>query len=88
MEFQKAGEAQIERLAALYADARAAIAAFSIDQWQDGYPRVSDIENDIRRDELWIGMTGERIDCAAALLASPVKPVWSIPTTGSRTAHG
>ncbi|MCI6636484.1 MAG: GNAT family N-acetyltransferase [Clostridiales bacterium] len=68
MEFQKAGEAQIERLAALYADARAAIAAFSIDQWQDGYPRVSDIENDIRRDELWIGMTGERIDCAAALL--------------------
>ena len=61
MEFQKAGEAQIERLAALYADARAAIAAFSIDQWQDGYPRVSDIENDIRRDELWIGMTGASV---------------------------
>lgn len=68
MEFRKAGAAHIERLAALYADARAAIAAFSIDQWQDGYPRVTDIENDIRRDELWIGMTGERIDCAAALL--------------------
>lgn len=68
MDFRKAGWEHIDALMRLYADARQAIAVFHIDQWQDGYPHRSDIENDIRRGELWVGMTGERLDCAAALL--------------------
>lgn len=68
MVFQKARAEHIDALVALYADARAAIARFGINQWQDGYPRVTDIAADIAREELWIGLTGERIDCAAALL--------------------
>ncbi len=87
MEFQRAGREHLEQLAALYADARAAIAVFSIDQWQDGYPRVSDIENDIRRNELWIGVTGERIDCAAALLCGK-KGEESVESTYDRIEDG
>lgn len=87
MEFQKANVAHIEQLVALYTDARAAIAAFHIDQWQDGYPRMADIENDILRDELWIGMTGNRIDCAAALLCGKTGET-SVEHTYDRIENG
>lgn len=88
MIFQKAGVEHMDPLVALYEDARAAIARFGINQWQDGYPCVTDIAADIERGELWIGMTGTRIDCAAALLCgrpgeSSVDPTYDRIVSGA-----
>ena len=51
---RKSNENDIELLLALFAEARATIAALGIDQWQNGYPDIDVIKRDIARGESYV----------------------------------
>ena len=47
MKLRKAGAADVEAMAALFDQARAALKAAGVDQWQDGYPNREDAARDV-----------------------------------------
>lgn len=54
LELRKARPEDAPAIGELYDQARAALRAAGVDQWQDGYPNASDAAEDIRRDMGWV----------------------------------
>lgn len=69
MIIRKTTTADLPRIMPIYEEARVAIAALGIDQWQDGYPAESDIAADIARGEAWCVEDGEIVGTFALILS-------------------
>lgn len=67
MEIRKAVEADVEAIAGLYDQARAALKAARVDQWQDGYPNGSDALADIRANRGYVLTENGRVVAFACL---------------------
>ena len=61
----------LDRIQEVFAQARAAIAALGIDQWQDGYPTNAHIEADIAAGAGYVLTEKNRVQGYFALLTTP-----------------
>ena len=61
MMIRRATLADLDRLMPIFDEARRTIAELGIDQWQNGYPQRSVIENDIKRRESFLCELDENI---------------------------
>ncbi len=71
----------LDELTALFDDARAAISRLGIDQWQDGYPERSVIEEDIRLGRNRVMTDGESLAGTFALIPDG-EPTYDVITDG------
>ena len=55
----------------VFAQARAAIAALGIDQWQDGYPTEAHIDADIEKGYAYVLCTGGMVQGYFAMIGDP-----------------
>ena len=69
LQFRKATREDLPALEELYAQGRAAIARFGIDQWQNGYPARADIEKDLDEDILWVSEDTDKPGRIASVFA-------------------
>ncbi len=67
MEFRKAVPEEAVKVFSIYRAAVRRMQAAGIDQWDDVYPTLSVIEQDIANGEMSIGLTGDDIACAFVL---------------------
>ena len=61
----------LDAIMAVFAQARAAIAALGIDQWQDGYPAASHIEEDMQHGVAYVLCEGKAVQGYFAMLQDP-----------------
>lgn len=61
----------IDAIMAVFAQARAAIAVLGIDQWQDGYPAVDVIEDDMQKGVAYVLCEGKRVQGYFAMFTDP-----------------
>jgi hypothetical protein len=54
MKLRLSSSTDIPSIMAIVADAQAYLASLNIDQWQDGYPDVAQIEKDIANQESYV----------------------------------
>ena len=89
--FRKAIHTDIQEIVTLVAEAIQAMEAHRIFQWDDLYPTKEDFLEDIRKEELYVGMVHERIAVIYALNQEcddayhAVK--WSLPESNYFTIH-
>ncbi|MBR5601561.1 MAG: GNAT family N-acetyltransferase [Clostridia bacterium] len=77
----------LDRIQEVFAQARAAIAALGIDQWQDGYPTNAHIEADIAAGAGYVLTEGNRVQGYFALLTTP-DPTYKIIYDGAWLTEG
>ena len=58
----------IEAIMGIVSSAQQALCELGIDQWQDGYPRVNDIEEDIRQGVGYVTTDGDKVLGYAAIV--------------------
>ena len=87
MELRKAVEADVEAVARLYDQARTALKAAGVDQWQDGYPNGSDALADIRADRGYVLTQDGRV-VGFACLAFGREPTYDVIEQGGWLGQG
>ena len=68
MYIRKATERDLDALMPIFDEARKTIAMLGIDQWQDGYPRRTDISADIERDRSYCIMIDDKVSGSFAVI--------------------
>lgn len=68
MDIRMTKASDLDRLMPIFDEARATIAALGIDQWQNGYPSRTVIEEDMAHDRSFCVTDGERIVATFAVL--------------------
>ncbi len=82
MMIRKTTHADLTAVMPIFEEARASIASLGIDQWQDGYPRESDIEADIGAGESYcVEADGEIVGTFAFLLGG--EPTYDVIKDGA-----
>lgn len=72
---RRATEHDVTALLALFAQARATIAALGIDQWQNGYPSLDVVREDVARERCYAVLLGEQL-CGAFVLVEDGEPTY------------
>ncbi len=87
MELRKARPGDAPAIAALYDEARAALKAAGIDQWQDGYPNLEDAQADIAAGTAFVLEEAGRV-AAAACLGFGIEPTYNVIEKGRWLGEG
>ncbi len=94
MRVRVAEEADIDRMMDVYAEARAALGALGIDQWQDGYPQRWLVEGDVARRETRVACDddGRIVGCAMVSGAGEadydkIDGAWLTPSTSAAPTY-
>ena len=59
-------------------DAKTYLASLKIDQWQNGYPNVTQIENDIKNNESYVVFNDENTIMATSMFTTNKEPTYKI----------
>lgn len=87
MKLRKARLEDVPAIAALYDEARAALKAAGVDQWQDGYPNGSDAEKDIAGGRGYV-LEEDGAVLAFACLGFGTDPTYDVIEQGSWLGDG
>ncbi len=87
MELRRAREEDIAAIGALYDQAREAMAAAGIDQWQDGYPNEEDARLDVEAGMAYVLAEDGQV-LAAACLGFGIEPTYNAIEQGAWLGQG
>lgn len=87
MELRKATAADVKAIGALYDQARAALKAAGVDQWQDGYPNETDAAKDVADGTSYV-LTEDGQVVGTACLGFGVEPTYNVIEQGSWLGQG
>ncbi|WP_322174147.1 GNAT family N-acetyltransferase [Acutalibacter caecimuris] len=87
LQLRKATPADIPAMAGLYEQARQALAAAGVNQWQDGYPNAASAGADVQSGTAYVLVEGGRV-VACACLAFGQEPTYAVIEQGNWLGQG
>lgn len=78
MKIRHATTADIPRILEIIEDAKALLRSLNIDQWQNGYPNKTQIENDIANKESYVVLNAENLILATTMFSINGEPTYKI----------
>ncbi len=87
MKLRKAGAADVEAMAALFDQARAALKAAGVDQWQDGYPNREDAARDVAAGTAYVLEEAGQV-LGTACIAFGEEPTYRVIEQGNWLGQG
>jgi len=66
----------IPQIATIIDDAKTYLASLKIDQWQNGYPNATQVENDIKNSESYVVVNNDNIVMATAMFTFRKEPTY------------
>lgn len=87
MELRKATAADVEAMGGLYDQARAALKAAGVDQWQDGYPNEADAAKDVADGTAYVLLEDGQV-VGTACIGFGVEPTYNVIEQGSWMGRG
>lgn len=87
LKIKQATAAHLCDVTEIFAQARAAIAALGIDQWQDGYPSMTVLQEDVARKAAFVLCQNQHVQGYFALMTTP-DPTYKIIKDGAWLTEG
>lgn len=83
MQIKLSSKNDIPRIIEIIDDAKALLKSLQIDQWQNGYPNVEQIENDIKNGESYVIVNDKNTIMATTMFTTRPEPTYKIIENGS-----